>query len=81
MKEKCDRCHAIASLGIEARDPEEEAPDMSNAGATLASADWAKQWVLREVTKEDGTKHQQPYDGSKKNLDKISKWLMTLETS
>jgi len=80
LKEKCDRCHSVSSLGIEARDKEEEAPDMSNAAATLPSAEWAKNWVLRKETK-DGKKHQRPYQGSKKNLDKISKWLMTLETS
>ena len=80
LKEKCDRCHSVSSLGIEARDKEEEAPDMSNASASLPSAEWAKDWVLRKETK-DGKKHQKPYQGSKKNLDKISKWLMTLETS
>ena len=81
MKEKCDRCHAIASLGIEARDEEEGAPDMSNVSADVPSADWIVKWVLREEAKEDGTKHQKPYEGSKKNLKKISEWMMTLKTS
>jgi hypothetical protein len=80
LKEKCDRCHAIASLGIEARDKEEEAPDLSNAGDSLPSADWVVKWVMREETK-DGKKHQKPYEGSKKNLGRISDWLVTLKTS
>lgn len=80
LKERCDRCHSISSLGIEAKDEDEGAPDMSNAGATLASAEWAEKWVLREETK-DGKKHQKPYEGSKKNLKRISEWLMTLKTS
>lgn len=78
IKEKCDRCHAVSSLGIEARD-EEEAPDLSNAAARLPSAQWATDWVLRKETK-DGKKHQRPYKGSKKNLAKISEWLMTLKS-
>lgn len=81
LREGCDRCHAISSLGIEARDPEEEAPDMSNAGADVESAEWIEKWVLREVEKEDGTKHSRPYEGSKKRLQLIAEWLMTLETS
>lgn len=80
LRERCDRCHAISSLGIEAKDEEEEAPDLSNAGATLPSAEWIEKWVLREETK-DGKKHQKPYEGSKKRLTQISEWLMTLETS
>ena len=81
LKEKCDRCHSISSLEIEARDKEEGAPDLSNAAALVPSADWVTQWVMREVANADGKKHQKPYQGSKKNLEKISAWLVTLKTS
>jgi hypothetical protein len=80
VKNKCNTCHAVASAGIEAKRGDDKAPDMSNAGASISSADWAFKFVMREESK-DGKKHRRPYKGSEKDLKAIVDWLVTLKTS
>lgn len=80
LEAKCNMCHAVESAGIEAVRDGSKAPDMSNAGADIESAEWAKKFVLRETDK-DGKKHQRPWKGPEKDLDQIVAWLLTLKTS
>jgi hypothetical protein len=80
VKNKCNTCHSIESQGIAAERGEDKAPDMSNAGAAIPSAEWAKKYVLREEAK-DGKKHRKPYKGTEKDLEQIIAWLVTLKTS
>lgn len=80
LEKQCNRCHTVESQEIEATKGDEDAPDMSNAGAMIPSAEWAKKFILREERK-DGKKHKRPYKGSEKDLDLIVAWLMTLKSS
>jgi mono/diheme cytochrome c family protein len=80
LKAKCNTCHSVESQGIAAERGEDKAPDMSNAGALIPSAEWGKKFVLREEAK-DGKKHRKPYKGTEKDLEQIIAWLMTLKTS
>ena len=80
LDSKCNGCHAVESQGIEAVRDNSKAPDMSDAGALIPSAEWAKKFVMREEEK-DGKKHMRPWKGSDKDLDQIIAWLMTLKKS
>lgn len=80
VEKKCNRCHTVESQQIETTKGDDDAPDMSNAGAMVPSAEWAKKFILREERK-DGKKHKRPYKGSEKDLDLIVAWLMTLKSS
>ena len=64
---------------LEARQ-EDKGPDLSAAGSTMTSEEWAKEYLLRKTDK-DGKKHKKPYKGSEKDLETIVEWLMGLESS
>lgn len=80
LDSKCNGCHSVESQDIEALRKNSKAPDMSNAGEMIPSAEWAKKFVMREEEK-DGKKHMRPWKGSEKDLGQIIDWLMTLKTS
>ncbi len=79
LKYKCTTCHAVEVAGVEARQ-EDKAPDLSAAGSTITSQEWAKEYLLRKTDK-DGKKHKKPYKGSEKDLETIVEWLMGLKSS
>lgn len=79
LKYKCTTCHSVEVAGVEARQ-EDKAPDLSAAGSTITSQEWAKEYLLRKTDK-DGKKHKKPYKGSEKDLETIVEWLMGLKAS
>ena len=79
VEEKCDRCHAIASLGIEATTKSDRmrGPDLGETDQQRTA-----EWIVRYVAKQielDGKSHRTTYKGTQENLEAIAKWLSQLD--
>ena len=75
---KCDRCHAVASEGIEAttKSARMKGPDLDGLGESR-TAEWIVQYVKKEVNL-DGKDHRSKYTGTDSDLETIAEWLVTL---
>ena len=75
MKQKCNKCHSVATEGIEHTAASEKmwGPDLNGVGLNR-DAEWLSQFVLKEVEVE-GKKHKSTFKGSKKELAAIVAWL------
>jgi cytochrome c553 len=78
-EQKCNKCHSVASVEIEATIKSEKmrGPDLSKAGEKHA-ADWVKQYVLKEVQLNDKD-HKAKWEGSEKDLQAIADWIASLK--
>jgi cytochrome c551/c552 len=79
-EKKCNLCHAIDSQGIAKKSEKMKGAELSNAGATVESADWLKKFLTQETMK-DGDKHKKKWKGTDEELDTIVNWVMSLKTS
>ena len=75
LKQKCDKCHSVATEGIEHTATSEKmwGPDLSGVGLTR-DAEWLPRFVLKEV-EIDGKKHKNTFKGSRRELAAIVAWL------
>jgi len=73
---KCDMCHSVSSVGIEARTKSEKmkGPDLVNV-ASRHDAAWVKKFLLREVQLDDAD-HKKEFKGSDEELQALVDWLM-----
>jgi hypothetical protein len=55
-----------------------KAPDLSNAGGMVESADWVKSFLKKEV-KKDGKAHTKEFKGSAEELDAVAQWIVSLK--
>lgn len=76
VDQKCGRCHAVESLGIEATIGESmRGPALDSSPAR--DAEWLKAYIAREETLDD-KKHRAPWRGSDEELDQLVAFLMSL---
>lgn len=80
LDSKCNMCHSIDSQGVAKTSDKIKAPDLSNAGGLVESADWLKSFLTKKVEK-DGKKHLRAWKGSDADLDTVVKWLVSLKKS
>ena len=73
---KCNKCHSVEALGIEARAKSEKmrGPDLSDVGSQR-DAEWFAGFLKREI-QIDEKDHKKEFDGSKKQLIAIVDWLL-----
>jgi mono/diheme cytochrome c family protein len=76
IEKKCMGCHAIESLGIEAKMKSGKAPDLGKVDLK-DKADWIMKFLIKEADK-DGKKHAVKFNGTEDELKVISTWLTTL---
>lgn len=90
LDQKCESCHAIASLKIEkkasaaketadAGSKKKEPPDLSDIGSKV-KADWLGQYLMKTADRE-GVKHMKKFKGNADSLKVMVDWLMTLKTA
>lgn len=81
LDQKCNRCHSIASLEIEATIKSEKmkGPDLENVGSRH-EAEWLSQWIKKEVSNDDGKNHSAKWAGSDKELEGLVAWLASLKS-
>lgn len=80
VENNCNLCHSISSQEVAKKSEKMKAPDLSNVGAKVESADWLKGFLKKEQ-KLDGKLHRQNFKGTDSQLDGLVKWLMSLKTS
>ena len=79
LENKCNVCHSIESQEIE-KTTKMVAPDLSDAGNMVESAEWLKGFLLKENETDAGA-HKKTWGGSDEQLDAIVNWLVTLKKS
>ncbi len=81
LSSKCNTCHTIDSQDVaKASTLKIKAPDLSNAGGMVESADWLKSFLTKKVDK-DGKKHIREWKGTDADLDTVVQWLVSLKKS
>jgi mono/diheme cytochrome c family protein len=80
LAQKCNLCHTIDSQSIAKTSEKMKAPDLSNAGGLVESADWLKSFLKKEAKKDDKA-HQREFKGTDEDLDAVVQWLMALKKS
>jgi mono/diheme cytochrome c family protein len=80
LAQKCNLCHTIDSQQIAKTSEKMKAPDLSDAGGMVESADWLKSFLKKEVKKDDKN-HQREFKGTPEELDAVVQWLLTLKKS
>jgi len=80
LENKCNVCHTIESQGIE-KTSKMAAPDLSDAGNMVESAEWLKGFFLKENAAKDGKKHSKTWSGTDEQMKAIIDWVMTLKKS
>jgi mono/diheme cytochrome c family protein len=78
LAQKCNLCHSVDSQGIAKTNAKMKAPDLSNAGGMVESADWVKSFLKKEV-KKDGKAHTKEFKGSAEELDAVAQWIVSLK--
>ncbi|MGH9462773.1 MAG: c-type cytochrome [Vicinamibacteria bacterium] len=78
LENKCNMCHTIESQGIE-KTSKMVAPDLSDAGNMVESAEWLKGFFLKENAAKDGKKHSKTWSGTDEQMKAIIDWVMTLK--
>ena len=78
---KCERCHAISRVGVEATTTSERmlGPDLSEVGSRH-DAEWIRWYLRKEVEFEDKA-HRTEWKGTKDDLERIATWLAGLNGS
>lgn len=78
---KCSICHSIESQAIERKSKSEKTkgPDLSTIGATHDAA-WLAKFLRKEVTNENGKKHEKDFRGTPEQLQQIAQFLASLKT-
>ena len=78
---KCERCHAISRVGVEATTTSERmlGPDLSEVGSRH-DAEWIRSYLRKEVDLEDKA-HRTEWKGTKDDLERIAAWLVGLKGS
>lgn len=79
-EKKCNLCHSVESQGIAKKSEKMKGAELSNAGATVESAEWLKNFLIQDTMK-DGEKHKKKWTGTDEELDTIVTWVMSLKTS
>ena len=72
---KCNLCHGVISVGIEAKTKSEKllGPDLGGVTAGL-EAEWISQFVRKQVQK-DEKDHKKEYKGTDEDLAALIQWL------
>lgn len=76
LTEKCQRCHSITILNIE-NSGQKEVSDLSATGSRH-KAEWLVKYLKREESL-NGKKHLKNLKTSGANIEKLAKWLATLQ--
>lgn len=71
---KCNQCHAVASVGIEATTKLESAKGPDLGGYVTETPAELMDFLQREVERE-GSKHKKEYEGTDEELAAILEWL------
>lgn len=79
MDNGCNKCHAISTLGIEAKIKSEkmQGPDLAKVGERH-DAVWIKKYLLKEVDMNDQM-HKAKWDGSETELGAVVEWLAAMK--
>jgi cytochrome c551/c552 len=80
VAQKCNMCHSIDSQKVEKTSDKIKAPDLSNAGGMVESADWLKSFLKKQVKKDDKA-HLREFKGTDEELSTVVSWLMSLKKS
>ena len=74
MAAKCNMCHAVSTVGIEAKVKSEKmkGPDLVNSTRDAATL----KGYLKGETEMNGAKHKKPFKGSDEELQAIIDWLL-----
>ena len=79
LSNKCERCHAVESAGIEstARSRRARGPDLSKTGESR-DAEWLAKYIEKEAQANDRD-HPVSWKGDAKELEAIASWLASLK--
>jgi cytochrome c551/c552 len=80
LAQKCNTCHSIDSQKVEKTSDKIKAPDLSNAGGMVESADWLKSFLKKTVKKDDKA-HLREFKGTDEELNTVVSWLVSLKKS
>jgi len=80
MENKCNQCHTVESQGVE-KTSKMTAPDLSDAGNMVESADWLKGFLMKENAGPNGKKHLKTWSGTDDQLQAIIGWITGLKKS
>ncbi len=75
---KCNTCHSIKSLNIEAKLKKKDIVDLSVIGKSV-NADLLNKYLMKKEKIND-KQHPALFKGTEKELEVLSKWLCTLKT-
>jgi mono/diheme cytochrome c family protein len=80
LAQKCNTCHSVAALGIEATTKSEKmkGPDLSAVGSAHDAAFFAK-FLRKEVPNTTGNTHKAPWKGTDVDLQTLTGWLAGLD--
>ena len=79
LENKCNMCHSVESQGIE-KTTKMVAPDLSDTGNLVESAEWLKGFLLKENETDAGA-HKKTWTGTDEQLEAIIDWLTGLKKS
>ncbi len=81
LANKCNMCHSVPSVGIEAKVKSEKmkGPDLSDAAARFEADDLGK--YIRKQAQLEGKDHKKEFKGSDEELAAIVAWLRQLKTA
>lgn len=74
---KCNTCHAVQAVGIEAKSKKKENPDLSGVGSKV-KVDFMKKYLTKQEKLNDKN-HPAAFKGSDEDLAKMVNWLGSLK--
>ena len=76
LAERCEMCHSVSSVGIEAKTKSENmlGPDLAGVGSRH-DAEWIHKYLLKEIEGDNGP-HKKVFGGSDDDLSLLIDWLM-----
>lgn len=84
LKHRCNICHSVDSLGIQAelkgKGVPDKAPDLSDAADLIPNKEWVESFLVKKETK-DGTTHPMKFTGGGRQMTSLVDWLMSLNTT
>lgn len=78
MTHKCNLCHAVEAVGIEAKVKSEKMKGPELSGYAATDTDSLEAFLRKEETLNE-TEHKRAYEGSREELDQLLKWLAELK--
>lgn len=73
VAQKCNTCHAVSTVGIEAKMPKMKGPDLKGVGQRVDAATLGK--YMRKEAKLNDADHKAEWKGTPEELEALIAWL------